>query len=621
MLGRSSTLNSRYTYNVIFNDICKTRFNHLVTRLFLTTNIFQTFIVILLSKGQYSIVECILMFISKFILLFVVALVVIITRKNYMHVRSLCYSTLTTQIIGQLFSFTFIVYQIIFSVCSFLLALAYGDCFGISSIDSQYTPFYRAYVWLLIPTVYALQHHLFDLDKLSFSFELQHQLPQQQISSKFPKHVAKALVLTAGLTIISPIIFGILTSTYFIGFGNQIKLVLLAFCIFVNLEFINLAFNAHMTIGCLHKGKPLSSLSPTPIETLITGLRSDKSFTKLTAFQELSYRATSSDLSLRLPIYNNTYRTVNLWPNILKECLLVIEETNEIVGKYLQNLESNMNVNDTVNSQFIQKFGMKKNTEELGLFGNDPITVTNSISSGIPGTPPPPQFNNPAINNNKHRISLRDDNILLHRNAYKNKNAEREKMTIPNYLNSDGSYNNSVITHDTKLIIVIKNMMRSLQASINSFFFPSTANERDQMNQLSLLEAWYLSKQRQAEKLVPLPICHAESVVALMGLLINAIDESPKGSVVVSVGEVLKYLERSIGVLGRFTDWNPKSPSNTIENHDTNKPLDVISIIYELSTSAFLEIVLRYNVLLNDVYLDDDVVKLSKWVLDICASQ
>lgn len=102
-----------------------------------------------------------------------------------------------------------------------------------------------------------------------------------------------------------------------------------------------------------------------------------------------------------------------------------------------------------------------------------------------------------------------------------------------------------------------------------------------------------------------------------MGLLINAIEEDPKGGVVSSVGEVLKCLERSVGALGRFADWHPEVNRKSTDT-DGESP-DVISILYDLSVSAFLEIVLKYNVLLNDLYLDDDVVKLSKWVLSQCS--
>lgn len=47
---------------------------------------------------------------------------------------------------------------------------------------------------------------------------------------------------------------------------------------------------------------------------------------------------------------------------------------------------------------------------------------------------------------------------------------------------------------------------------------------------------------------------------------------------------------------------------------------DMISVLYQLSTSAFMEIVLEYNVALNDVYLDADVAKLANWFLEVYAS-
>lgn len=548
------------------------------------------------------------MFPMRFMLLYLSSLLIVITRKNYLHVEFKGYPNLIRLVLGQMSSLSTVVYQLVYSFCCFLLSLTVSDCLGLGSMSSShsFTQCYRLYVWILIPTIYTLQHSLFDLDRLSFNFETHFQPPQKYIASSMQRILVKTSILTISLAIISPFAFALGTTHWFIGFTSHLKLIVLAFWIFANLEFVNVAFNAHMSIGCLHKGKPISALSSTPMETLVTGLSSKRQFTKLTAFQELSYRATSSDLSLRLPLYHKRYRNTHIWPVILRESLLVIQETNDAVTKYLNKLENSMSLQDGLKYKLHDSYG----NDNEKLFGNQ-ATVTSTGSSfdmtNFPGSAP-----KKFPENVSHRITLKDDNVLLSKSMHK----QGRSTFSGDVFGASHSFNEPIITHETTLMMIIDRMWQKIKASLSSFFFPSAVSSQDQRPQLSIVEVWGISKKRQAEKLVPLPVCHAECIISLMGLLINAIDEDPKGGVVSSVGEVLKTLERSVGALGKFADWNPDS-SGKLE--DEKRTTDGISILYDLSISAFLEIVLKYNVLLNDVYLDDDVVKLSKWVLDMCS--
>lgn len=612
MLDEPVPLSSRYSYHTIFSDICKTRFNHLATRLSLTFTFFQAILIASLSGGYSSTLERLLIFPLRFLLLYLASLFIIITRKNYLHVQYRGYSNLFKNILGQIFCVRSVVFLLIHSACSFSISLAFSDFLGLSfgSPSHKFIQCYRLYVWLLIPTLYTLQHSFFDLDRLSFSFETHFQPPQHYIASSLKRTMAKCGILTITATVLSPFIFVSIHSYWFIGFIAQLKLMLLSFLVFFNLEFINVAFNAHMSIGCLHKGKPISSLSSTPMETLITGLTSSKLFTKLTAFQELSYRATSSDLSLRLPIYHTRYRNTHIWPVILRECLITIQETNESVTKYLKTLENSMKLQEGPHHRARDLYAA--DNEEL--FGNQASvnpTGFPSAQSRFPGSPPIT-----SVNGVSHRITLQEGNVLLKRNSQK-QGSQKFPYNGDNYINGLHSYDEPIITHETTLLTLFNTIIGTLKRNLSLFFFPSSISSQDQYQQLSIIEAWYISKRRQAEKLVPLPVCHAECIVSLMGLLINAIEEDPKGGVVSSVGEVLKCLERSVGALGRFADWNPDINKKTSDGKESDAP-DVVSILYDLSVSAFLEIVLKYNVLLNDLYLDDDVVKLSKWVLDMC---
>lgn len=613
MLNAPAPLSSRYTYHTIFSDICKTRFNHLATRLSLTITVIEALILSSASRGYSSTFERLLIFPLRFLLLYLVSLFIIISRKNYLHVQYRGYSNMFKAVLGQIICMRFVIYELVHIICSILISIAISDCLGLAGFTSSsysFTRCYRLLICFLVPTIYTSQHCLFDLDRLSFSFETHFNPPQQYISSRVRRILTKCGIMTGCLAVISPFIFLSLSFQWAIGITDYLKMMTLSFCIFFNIEFINISFNAHMSIGCLHKGKPISALSSTPMETLITGLNSTRLFTKLTAFQELSYRATSTDLSLRMPIYHTRYRNTHIWPVILRECLVTIQETNESVTSYLNALENSMKSQKNLNYQLRDMNSREK--EEL--FGNEAsvhLSRSPSSQNRFPGSPP-------ILSSDQapHRINLKDDNVLLKRNVAKR---GASFHSPDNYIQVTHSYNEPIITHDTTLTSLFRSLVKSIKTNISLFFFPSAQPCQGQAQQLSIIDAWCISKRRQAEKLVPLPVCHAECIVSLMGLLINALEEDPKGGVVSSVGEVLKCLERSVGALGRFADWNPEMIIKANEHGKQKEPsTDAVSILYDLSVSSFLEIVLKYNTLLNDLYLDEDVVKLSKWVLDMC---
>lgn len=630
---------SRYTYNTIFSDICKTRFNHLVTRLlFIITVVEALFITFLSSKrsGQqfaFSLIENIFLFFPKVIVLYFVSVFIIITRKNYLHVDFLGYSSFGTQLLGQIFAFKFVTYHILYTLGSLALALTMGDMIfiGSASYSRWESLYYRQYVWLIIPLVYNLQHNIFDMDKLVFIFDKQFQLPQLTISSNISFIISRCVVMSLFILVSTPFVSVMTTGYWLIGFGLSVKLFVLTFLILFHFEFTNLCFNAHMTMGCLHKGKPVSSLSSTPMETLITGLQSKKPFTKLTAFQELAYRATSHDATLRLPIYNNgssthnTSKKYNVWSLILNECLKVINDSNANVADYLVALEQTTaySTQSQLNGEMNKSRLGRINEDTQILFGNKPInTVQEEVRDVHVKRENGDNRNilspyNVSIDGRKESI-LADDHL-----DFDNKYSRRD----PKFIDSYDKYNESILTHDTKFTKMIKLLWSRGTNYFTTFFFPITGNNSNINNNkgknvsLSLFEIWYLSKERRAEKLIPIPIYHAESIIAIMGFLINGLDESPRGTVVASVGEVLKALEKSVGILGKYADWNPNGVKNSDEKDTLNNDnINVISILYEFSISAFLEIVLKYNVLLNDVILDEDVVRLSKWVLSMCES-
>ncbi|CDO92093.1 unnamed protein product [Kluyveromyces dobzhanskii CBS 2104] len=440
----------------------------------------------------------------------------------------------------------------------------------------------------MTPLVYSVQHVVLDRDRLTFNYGAQQQHPQKFISARMYDSLLKCLVLAGILFLTTPILLKLSFGHLGSGFLPHIKIACQSFLALQTWDFTNIAFDAFLSTGCLHKGKPISSLSPAPMETLVTGLKSERLFVKLTAFQELAYRATSPNVELRLPIYHNTYRHSSLWPAVLRECMIVVQETNYNVSDFLVSLKKELEPEPSKPS-----FPVNRSVEHL--FGtNHTIRKQNdNEDSRLPGAPTVEQRNS----HTSHRIVLEDDNVFKNYNSQKNSN-------LPRFIDS---YKQAIFTRQPTVLSVITDLWNWVQKKLTQYFFTVDTNDTSKKS-LSLFELYHISKIRESEKLCPVPVCYAECVYSMMGFIANAVDEDPKGAVVSSVGEVLKILERSIGSLGSFTELE----LNGEEEHDLQ---DVISVLYDLCINAFLEIVLKYDTLLNDVYLDEDVVKLTQWVL------
>ncbi|SCV01336.1 LAMI_0G10858g1_1 [Lachancea mirantina] len=584
----NSLLESRYTYHSILSDVCKTRFNHLATRLLVSASFSLGLISAIFCQTCGSKWEYMIVIPFRALLIYLASLLVIITRKNYLHVQYFGYTSILTQFYGQLCSIKAAAYALIYFFSGLNIShVLHGCFFGITDVESS--SLYKFGMWVLVPLFYAAQHAIFDMDRLSFRHGSQHQHPLRYISGKVKKSSMKCGVLSAIIFFCLP-----LCSIYILSSGApslfmNFKLTCLSFAIFSIWEFINVAFDGYLSVGCLHRGKPLSSFSSTPMEALVTGLSSPKLFTKLTAFQELSYRATSPDLELRVPLYRTRFRNTSVWPSILKECLLTVQASNASVSHFMKNVDTRQERLKRAETEKIDDVHIDPNTEVL--FGNKHV-ISTGLSTKLPGSHGMPEGLN-------HRIKLQNNEVFL---GQDHTPSSRPFRISP-------APRNSLLTEKTALLVILNDISSYFKQLVTTFFAPGQAE--DSAPQISFFDLWRISKRKQAEKLVPLPVCYAECLIALMGLLINALEEDPKGSVVSSVGEVLKLLERSVGALGAYAEWEEPSVAN-----EASLP-DAVTILYDLSINAFLEVVLRYNDLLNSVYLDEDVVKLSKWVLEI----
>ncbi|EDO18903.1 hypothetical protein Kpol_1023p72 [Vanderwaltozyma polyspora DSM 70294] len=604
----SFELKSKYQYHSIFGDICRIRFNHLLTKLLLILVIVEVLLVFILCNGGRNIFKGFFISLIKFIKLYLSLVIVMFTRKNYVHVQYFGYSNILTSFLGKLFSLRFLVYLLTYTISSILIANVYDGSFGISMWNWNSFE-YQLYLWVLFPFFYTLQHVILDHDRLPFKFDVQYQSVRFYIQKRLKSMAIRALSNCFIVFVMSPILFWFVCPTVsnLLNLKLYLQLFLLSLVVAFNFELVNLLFNAYMLIGCLHKGKLISSLSPSPMETLISGLSSKKPFTKLTAFQELSYRAIASDESLRIPVYQTRVKNASIWPMILKELIIVIQNNNESVGKYLHTLHTGENTQFKMKSHNNNGHDLTLNQHEDKIFGNGTGFDQSSLFTVKQG------FSN-RINNGENQdtvIELKNSDILLHKI---NGRKQYSLPSVPKYFgDSTRAFDEPIITHKTKLMIAFQKLWDLIKNKIN-FTSKLTHKAEKEVQHMSFLEACDLSKIRVAERLVKIPVIQAYSIISLLGFYVNALDEDPKGSIVSSVGEALKILERSVGSLGKYASWKPDSQWNEPKEGQT----DNITRLYELSVSAFLEIVLKYNILLYDIYLDDDVLTLSKWVLGMC---
>ncbi|ONH68555.1 Nucleoporin NDC1 [Cyberlindnera fabianii] len=350
---QSASTNSAYHYHSIFGDICSTRFAKLA-RFILIMAWAATLITSLGSSKSWWATLLPLWALPQFIGFFLLTCL----RKNNLHVDLLGYKTLASQVLGQLFNKKFTLAVILYTTSSLIYFQLVQSQFDIRIAATpkkhQYPPLNDNFVFyyyfaVFVAVIYSIQHSVFDRDRLVFTYGTFHAHPKAAIMGKIPKMMSNSIIFTVFVMTSAPLFYLVVRYTLYditlttmsvfyslnnsypslaISFGFLIKLSITTFILFACWELVNISFNAYMSIGCLHRGHTLSELSTDPVGTLLTGLKSEKLFTKLTAFQELAYISKAEDNELRMAIYNRNNRREYVWGEILQECEKVIKTNN-----------------------------------------------------------------------------------------------------------------------------------------------------------------------------------------------------------------------------------------------------------------------------------------------------
>ncbi|KAH3666441.1 hypothetical protein WICMUC_005709 [Wickerhamomyces mucosus] len=521
--SKSSTVinNSEYHYHTIFGRVCSTRFQKLAKFIF-TSSWILSFILLLPSSSSWIVKVLPIRTIPLAIGFFLLACL----KKNNLHVDFLGYRTLSNQVLGQLLNKKFALTFLIYWVSSLLYFIAlHSPLF--SNLTLKATPKKHQYPQLndqfvfyyfftfFIALVYSLYHSILDKDRLVFRYGHFHEHPKDALINKIPSIVSNSILFTVLAITSGPFIY-IFARNYLYDFlfvivgifyslnhsypslsfslYFYVKLSIISFFLLVSWESLNAAFNAYLSIGCLHRGRTLSELSKDPLNTLLTGLRSNKELTKLTAFQELAYIAKIDDSEGRLAIYNRNNRREAIWKDILHECEKVLKQNNSNINSVLS---KNFGENNIVDS----KFEISKKRDQ-NIFGRD--------------------YYNP--------IEKNDDYL--------------SRPKIPSYSDDSQSF------LDNNIITLIVDNTRLLNKLINEYYHRFITSGFGIPFRYTAL--------RESERLCPIPVTVGNAIIAISLISTHAYEEDKRGTVSATITDILDILEKSVSTCGKFISNYPK---------------------------------------------------------------
>lgn len=535
----SSSSRTAYHYHSIFRDICSTRFQKLSKAIFTYSWALSVLIAIPSHLAWWNTLLPLRALVIAFGFFLLACL-----RKNNLHVEYIGYRTLANQYIGQLINKKFFIVMGIYWISSFLFFSIVHSQFSSLTFKAtpkkhQYPPindqciFYYFFAFFNA-LVYSIQHSISDYDRLVFAQHKFYSHPKETLIKNIPKAVSTAILLTIIIGTSAPIfylfvreyiynftfytvgLFSTLNQIYpsfAVSFGFLAKLSILSFLLSLSWEIVNYAFNAYLSIGCLHRGHTLSELSTDPLGTLLTGLKSDKPFTKMTAFQELAFISKIEDSEKREAIYARNNRKEFIWGEILQECTKVIQRNNSNIKLALAEYAKSISpAQDNVNKSTY------KTTEPQNLFGREYHSIETERK--YDGLPRPEKLIN----------SSNDANLYF-----------------------DGTIWNMIIQNYKQIATLIK-----------EYYTQFVTSEFGAPFRYTLL--------RESKRLCPNAITVSNAIIAVSLMATHAYNEDKKGTVPSTITEILEILEKSVATCGEFA----QSPPSYFAQKDEENPITLL---------------------------------------------
>ncbi|CAK9440238.1 uncharacterized protein LODBEIA_P43380 [Lodderomyces beijingensis] len=450
------------------------------------------------------------------------------------------------------------------------------------------------YYWtnaVTLAAYYAANQLVFQRNMIKVSYGRYRINPQSALFS----HIAEAfghslglnLIFTVGFPIlywfIKPYIymslvwlslFGIDTSTppNNVTISTYMKMTLLSNVILLGWELANHSFAVYATIGCLDGKKPLSTYSDDPFRCLLGGLKdvsSARQLSRLTAFQELMYIATSSDkeaVKLRLALFSIKSKKDNIWPQLYTECELVIKEVGDRVNHRSAN---DMKVLNGLKLSVDNDLGPKNKSSRVpDLFGREE-QVRKARKED--------ETRNQSSKSTHFFARIHDSETLRYLDKV------YQKSTINKHLNLN------------RVNAVLCQYRDKLLDSDLGLFFRTTLK-------------------RDCESRVRNPVNFGNSIIAISGILQHSLEDDSVGIVQDDdVAAVLNLFERTFRVCDNYVTHTPAS----VFRASSQGKDSLIFRLSELTLGKFNSLCLQFNGQLYDLNLNQRTYKMAKWVVNI----
>lgn len=383
---------------------------------------------------------------------------------------------------------------------------------------------------------------------------------------------------------------------------------------FLSIDLLNELFNAYALIGCLVINKPISQLSNTPIQTLLSGLKDYKhQLVRLTSYQELVYLSTSEDFKDRQIFYR-----ADNWTLVLAELFFVL---TSVAKSSRYNLPTNIDNNNKNNfDELLKNNDVDNLRKEASLFGNLNNYKNNDLDLDF-------DLNNEKKENenkDQHDITIiKNDNDEI----YPKRDANTDSVPTKKLSKFENFYNSSIIFLNEKFNNLNKSVNNLL---INKFKFDPENLINNEQNSFHLKFSHLIKDLKKLVKFLFIGNLNQESnkripnkdiigcaIISITEILIHAKTEDKLNSVTNTLTESLTLLTKVYKGTSEFLT-NPPDYIKIDKSKDKNFS---ILIINELSISYFFKLVIYYNNILNDLILPPEVFKLAKWCTDMALEQ
>ncbi|KAG7662452.1 NDC1 [[Candida] subhashii] len=564
-------------------------------------------------------------------------------RKTHSTVDYTIHKTLGSQIYYTLFSMNFLTNSIYYVLSGYLIAgvfifqLSFTFDYYLLSKEYRKNPLINdqwVFYWyypLFMGLFYSCHQLIFQRNRLQFEYGHTKKNPANYLFGHLPQLLGNSIGLNIFITLLTPASYWIIKPLIYkaniliillLGLDTKIpmnnttwttyfQLAFLSNITLLSWEIINHAFNVYATIGCLDGKKPISTYSSDPIHCLLSGLRNvdpDYQLSRLTAFQELAYIATTTEpdgKKLRSAIFSARSKKGYVWPAIFDECSLIIKETTDRINyrtaadlKALK--ESQINIKGDVN------IGLRGRNRG-GSVVDDDIFGNSFISSPIAKSSPVSPLKSYGDTLDSKKIEEKTTNPLV---IFIN-----QSLVVP-LQSLISTFSTGVNTKDQKFLTQLKSIYTKLSQIYNIYH-------------QKFLQTWLglffrTTLKRDTESRVINPVNFGNAIIAISNLLQHSVEEDKNNTITANdVSEILNLLERPIRACSNYTDYIPASVYLSQQQRDNPRiaKRHLIAILHDLTMHEFYENCVKFNGKLNDLVLNPRTYKLAKWVIDIAIAE